>query len=75
MEQIIIKREFSNGKFDCLEIYNDEYKILEISNKQYWNTNEKHPIVIKKDRLQNYVLSNIPATPFEDDEEEIEEEE
>ena len=29
---IQIKREFNNGVFDCLEIYDNDFKILETTN-------------------------------------------
>ena len=63
---IQIKREFNNGVFDCLEIYDNEFKILETTNNQFWNTDENHPIVIKKDRLNDYVASNINAEEIKD---------
>lgn len=63
---IQIKREFNNGVFDCLEIYDNEFKILETTNNQFWNTDENHPIVIKKDRLNDYVSSNINAEEIKD---------
>lgn len=63
---IQIKREFNNGVFDCLEIYDNEFKILETTNNQFWNTDENHPITIKKDRLNDYVASNINAEEIKD---------
>jgi len=63
---IQIKREFNNGVFDCLEIYDNEFKILETTNNQFWNTDENHPIIIKKDRLNDYVASNINAEEIKD---------
>lgn len=63
---IQIKREFNNGVFDCLEIYDNEFKILETTNNQFWNTDENHPIIIKKDRLNDYIASNINAEEIKD---------
>lgn len=63
---IQIKREFNNGLFDCQEIYDNEYKILETTNNQLWNTDEQHPIVIKKDRRNDYISSTIIAEKIED---------
>lgn len=63
---IQIKREFNNGVFDCLEIYDNDFKILETTNNQLWNTNEENPITIKKDRLNDYVASNINAEEIKD---------
>lgn len=63
---IQIKQEFNNGIFDCLEIYDNEYKILETTNNQLWNTNEQYTIIIKKDRLNDYVSSNIIAEQIEE---------
>ena len=70
---IQIKREFSNGLFDCQEIYDNEYKILETTNNQLWNTDEQHPIVIKKDRRNDYISSTNIAEKIEDDDKPIEE--
>ena len=51
---IQIKREFNNGLFDCQEIYDNEFKILEKTNGQLWNTNERHTIVVTKSRFTDY---------------------
>lgn len=58
---IQIKREFNNGVFDCLEIYDNEFKILETTNNQLWNTNEENPVTIKKDRYNDYIVSDVKS--------------
>lgn len=58
---IQIKREFNNGVFDCLEIYDNDFKILETTNNQLWNTNEENPITIKKDRYDDYIVSDVKS--------------
>ena len=58
---IQIKREFNNGIFDCLEIYDNEFKILEKTNGFLWNTNERHIIVVVKSRLTDYEESTTPV--------------
>lgn len=58
---IQIKREFNNGVFDCLEIYDNDFKILETTNNQLWNTNEENPITIKKDRYNDYIVSDVKS--------------
>ena len=55
---VIIKSEFTNGVFDCLEIYHDTNKILEVPTNQLWNATEKEPISIAKTRLNDYVVSD-----------------
>ena len=57
---IQIKREFNNGLFDCQEIYDNEFKILEKTNGQLWNTNIDHPIIVAKTRLDDYEESATP---------------
>ena len=54
----LIKREFNNGVFDCLEIYHDTNKILETTNGILWNATEKEPICIAKSRAGDYVVSD-----------------
>ena len=54
----LIKREFNNGLFDCLEIYHDTYKILETTNNTLWNATEENPICIAKSRMNDYILSD-----------------
>lgn len=54
----LIKREFNNGVFDCLEIYHDTNKILETTNGILWNATEKEPICIAKSRANDYVVSD-----------------
>lgn len=56
---INIKNEFNNGIFECLEIYSEQYKILEITNGNLWNATFDNPITIAKHRLNEYVESNI----------------
>ena len=70
---IQIKREFTKGNIELQEIYDNEYKILETTNNQLWNTDEQHPIVIKKDRHNDYIHSTIIAEKIEDDDKTIEE--
>lgn len=54
----LIKREFNNGVFDCLEIYHDTNKILETTNNTLWNATEENPICIAKSRMNDYILSD-----------------
>ena len=54
----LIKREFNNGIFDCLEIYHNEYKILETTNNTLWNATEENPICIAKSRANDYVVND-----------------
>lgn len=54
----LIKREFNNGVFDCLEIYHDTNKILETTNGILWNATGKEPICIAKSRAEDYVVSD-----------------
>lgn len=54
----LIKREFNNGVFNCLEIYHDTNKILETTNNILWNATEKEPICIAKSRMNDYVISD-----------------
>lgn len=54
----LIKREFNNGIFDCLEIYHDTNKILETTNNILWNATEENPICIAKSRMNDYVVSD-----------------
>ena len=70
---INVKSEFTKGNIELQEIYDNEYKILETTNNQLWNTNEQHPIVIKKDRHNDYIPSTIIAEKIEDDDKTIEE--
>ena len=58
---IQILKEFYNGIEDCQEIYDNNYKILEVNNNILWNTDEKHPICIVKRRRTDYTESNVPA--------------
>lgn len=64
---IQVKSEFKKGKIELLEIYDNEYKILETTNNQLWNTDEKNPIVIRKARQDDYVSSTIIAEKIEFD--------
>lgn len=54
----LIKREFNNGVFDCLEIYHNTNKILETTNNTLWNATEEEPICIAKSRMNDYVVSD-----------------
>jgi len=56
---IVISEEFNNGIEDCLSIYDTEYKILESTYNRLWNTNETNPIIVTKNRLNDYISSNI----------------
>lgn len=53
----LIKKQFNNGVFECLEIYHKEYKILETPNGILWNATEESPICIAKSRANDYVVS------------------
>lgn len=55
----LIKREFNNGVFDCLEIYHNTNKILETTNNILWNATEESPICIAKSRAEDYVVSDV----------------
>lgn len=68
---IIIKSEFNNGVFDCLEIYHDTNKILETTNNNLWNATEKEPIAIAKTRLNDYVVSDVLLDPEEETDKDI----
>lgn len=63
---INVKSEFKKSKIELLEIYDNEYKILETTNNQLWNTDEQHPIVIRKDRRNDYESTLIFAEKIED---------
>lgn len=63
---INIKREFIKGNIELQEIYDNEYQILEITNDTLWNTDEQHPIVIRKDRRNDYVSTVIFAEKIKD---------
>lgn len=63
---IKIKREFNNKLIKLLEIYDNEFKILERSNSSLWNTDENHPIVIAKSRLNDYVSSMVASEKIND---------
>lgn len=54
----MIKREFNNGIFDCLEIYHTTNKIKETTNDIFWNATEENPICIAKSRANDYVISD-----------------
>lgn len=57
MKNILIKKEFNNGLFQCLEIYHETNKILETTNEQLWNATFDNPICIAKSRFDDYVVS------------------
>lgn len=61
---IQIKREFIKGNIELLEIYDNEFKILEKPNNTLWNTDERHTIIITKSRIKDYIESTIPAENF-----------
>lgn len=61
MKDYKVKKEFNNGIEDCLEIYNNEFKIFDVKTRHLWNTDENHPIIIVKARANEYVRSEIPA--------------
>lgn len=63
---ILIKKEFKKGDIDLLEIYDNEFKILERSKSLLWNTDENHPIVIAKSRLNDYVSSMVASEKIND---------
>ena len=54
-----IKKEYSNGLFPVLQIYDKEFKILEKTNGVLWNATEENPITIAKSRLGAYVVSDV----------------
>jgi hypothetical protein len=56
--EYLIKKEFNNGLFDCLEIYHPTNKILEITNNTLWNATEDNAICIAKSRANDYIVSN-----------------
>ena len=58
---IQIKSEFKRGEIDCLEIYDNDFKILEKTTNILWNTNFENPIVISKNRQNDYVPSDVKA--------------
>lgn len=53
-----IKKEYSNGLFPVLQIYDKEFKILEKTNGIFWNATEENPITIAKSRQGDYVVSD-----------------
>lgn len=60
---IKVKQTFSNGIFECEEIYSDSgMKILEKTNGQLWNTNEANPITIAAIRHADYEETNEPIS-------------
>ena len=54
-----VKKEYSNGLFDVLEIYDEKFKILEKTNGVLWNATEENPITIAKSRQDDYVVSDV----------------
>ena len=66
---IQVKREYNNGLFDVQEIYDDAgFKILETTTNMLWNNSEEEPITIAKSRRSDYVESEEPYEPVEDNE-------
>lgn len=57
---INVKSEFTKGNIELQEIYDNEYKILETTNNQLWNTNIDYPIIVAKIRLADYEESTTP---------------
>lgn len=55
-----------NDKGHYLEIFSNEFKILEHPNGTLWNTDENHTIAVDKIRYENgdYELSGIPVEPI-----------
>lgn len=59
---IIVKNTFSNGLFDCQEIYSASgKKILETTNGEKWDTDKEHPIAIAVSRRADYVETDEPV--------------
>lgn len=66
---IQIKREFTKGNIELLEIYDNNLKILEKTNDTLWNTDEEHTIIIAKNRRDDYISSMIASEKIEDKDE------
>ena len=56
-----IKSEYTRGDTECVELYNDTYKILEKTNEALWDTNIDYPIIVAKARLADYEESTTPV--------------
>lgn len=56
-----IKSEYNRGDTECVELYNDTYKILEKTNEALWDTNIDYPIIVAKARLVDYEESTTPV--------------
>ena len=65
---IQIKKEFTKGNIELLEIYDNDFKILEKTNNTLWNTDENHTIIIVKNRIKDYIESTIKAEKIIEDE-------
>ena len=63
---IEIKEEFNNGVFDCLKIYDKQYKIFHKTNGRLYVGTEEKPVIIPKSRLNEYEASNISVDVKED---------
>ena len=68
-----IKKEYSNGLFDVLEIYDEKFKILEKTNGVLWNATEENPITIAKSRQDDYVVSDVELEEEKEKEPSVEE--
>jgi len=66
---IQIKKEFTKGNIELLEIYDNDFKILEKTNNTLWNTDESHTIIIAKNRRDDYITSMIASEKIEDEQE------
>lgn len=66
---IQIKRETKNKVMELLEIYDNDYKILEKTNGILWNTDMEHPITIAKSRMKDYIESKVVAEKIIEEEE------
>lgn len=64
---IEVKDEYLVGTMPVEQIYDKEFKILEVSINQLWNTDEDHPIAVAKARRSDYVESTIKAEPIKDE--------
>lgn len=63
---IEIKEEFNNGVFDCLKIYDKQYKILHKTNGRLYVGTEEKPVIIPKSRLNEYEASDVSIDVKED---------
>ena len=54
---IKVKEVFNNGVFDCLKIYDNEFKIKSLITNYTYNTDENHPLVIKASNFNKYKIT------------------